>query len=86
MSSKLFDVDFRKDKWQHSQHTIMSTAVLYNIARDINEEIPPLPKKITQEKFDQLMERCTDNMPSTEVAENKFFRDQLVRTHFAKFV
>ena len=84
---KLFDVvDYRKDKWEHSQHIILSTAVLYNIARDINEESPGLPKKLTQEKFDELMERCNDNTPTSEVAENKYFRDKLVQSHFSRFV
>ena len=76
-------VCFRKYKCINSLATIYASAVLYNISRDLNEETPPLPKSISQKKFDRLMRNSFNNTPANDHNQQNFVRNQIIAQHFS---
>ena len=79
----IFFNELRKYKQVNSQATIISSIVMYNIARDIGEEVPPLPDTISTAEFDRLMARSFDNTPARLRDENGYVRDQVVKKYYA---
>ena len=79
----IFHDEFRKDKMENSQATIIASIILYNISRDLREEVPELPSTITSAEFDELMANSFDNTPSRLRDQNYYIRDQVVTKHFA---
>lgn len=57
--------------------------MLYNISRDLNEAEPPLPRSISQRRFDRLMQNTYDNTPANERDGQNFIRDQLIQQYFS---
>ena len=82
----IFLSEFRKDKKENSQATIVASIVLYNIGRDLNEDEPPLPDTISPMEFDRIMADSFDRTPSHLSDENYYVRDQVVTKFFARQV
>lgn len=57
-----------RSKLQTSQAIIVATAVLHNIARDMNEGPPPAPENVDEEQLQYLLE--LGNIPYVPVNEN----------------
>lgn len=71
-------------KLETSLAIIVATAVLHNIARDMNEELPPAPGNINEDQFQYLIEM--GNIPQVPNAENNILndhRDNLVNNYFS---
>ena len=87
MWKKMFPIflsEFRKDKRENSQATIIASIVLYNIARDLNEEEPELPDTISAIEFNRIMADSFERTPANLSDENYYTRDQVIRTFFAR--
>ena len=80
----IFFNKLRKDTMENSQATIISSIILYNIARDLGEEEHPLPDHISTEEFDRLMARAADDTPARIRDQNYYIRDQVVNRYFAR--
>ena len=86
MWKKMFPIflsALRKYKIINSQATIISSIVLYNIARDLEEEEPTLPETVSAEEFDRIMADSFDRTPSHLSDQNYYIRDQVVNQFFA---
>ena len=71
---------------ENSQATIISSIILYNIARDLGEEEHPIPDNMTTVEFDRLMARAFDTTPTNLHDKNTYIRDQIVTKFFARQV
>ena len=86
MWKKMFPIflsALRKIKRENSQVTIISSCVLFNIARDLGEEGPDLPDSISAQQFDRIMADSFDSTPAPLRNENSYIRDQVVRRYYA---
>ena len=87
MFKKMFPIflsALRKDLQANSQATIVSSCVLYNIARDLSEPEPDLPDTISSADFDRIMADSFDRTPSHLRDKNTYVRDQVVKKYFAR--
>ena len=64
----------------------LASCVLYNIGRDLNEPIPPLPERISSEEFDRIMAESFERTPANISDQNSYVRDQVVTRFFARHV
>lgn len=65
---------------------IVATAVLHNLAKNMNEEEPPLPEDINEEELDYLI-IVGDAGDVPDIHQNynvNHFRNQLIREYFAR--
>ena len=87
MWKKMFPIflsALRKVKRENSQVTIISSCVLFNIARDLGEEGPDLPDTISAQQFDRIMADSFDRTPSHLSDKNTYVREQVVKKYFAR--
>ena len=82
----MFLSEFRKDKKDNSQATIIASIVLYNIARDLKEEEPQLPDSLSAAEFNRIMANSFDRTPTNISDQNYYIRDQVVTKYFAQQV
>ena len=77
-------IELRKYKQIYSQATIFACTILYNISRDLNESDPPLPRSMSQRRFDRLMQNTFNNSPDVVRNRQNYIRDQLIQQYFAQ--
>ena len=78
----IFLYKVRKYNCSNSQCTILAGVVLHNIARNLREEVPPLPSTMSLERFDQLMSVQKDQA-TTNVEHNSFIRNSIIANYFS---
>ncbi|KAJ8968612.1 hypothetical protein NQ317_011404 [Molorchus minor] len=64
---------------------IVATAVLHNIAKNMNEQEPPLPEDINQEELNYLIGNGNiEDVPNNENVNVNHFRNQLITDYFSR--
>lgn len=62
---------------------VVATAVLYNLAKDMNEEEPPLPEEINEEELNYLINVGEAGEVPNQNDNINHFRNQLINDYFS---
>ena len=72
----------RKDSQEYSQATIFASAVLHNIAIELNEDKPTVPSSIDEGMFNELFAESQENGEFVGEENDTYLRDQIINNFF----